>query len=294
MDYSPDGKFDNSPEYGNTINFSDDFYKSLPPPGFSKGIALTTPLDIWGGKLSYSYRVLSDGNLSYELTGGGAGGAGAAAARDGDWLGKSTRADAGWSADGGPTILKLNGTEVARANGGTKVNGPDSKEVDNYNVWKDDGVKGEDGQLKTDVRRVFVGDIITIEVGYGGGGSGGAAANDVGGYTSSGSADRTLGSEGSYSKKSGTNANASRGGVGAMHSLIFPSSDILSDLQTGSSSPAAGAAANAATGGQKKGEGGSKGLHGNTTGGMYASGGGGGAAGGFVLSSPTVRVEIIE
>ncbi|MHC6203928.1 hypothetical protein ACYULU_12135 [Breznakiellaceae bacterium SP9] len=247
-------------------------------------------LDIWGGKASYSYRVYSSGTISYTLTGGGAGGAGAAAARD-VWallkIQPPTRADAGWSADGGPTVLKLNGTEIARADGGTKVNGPDSGDVDDRE-WYRNGVKGEDGKTKTGTQTVLAGDKITIEVGYGGGGSGGAAANDTGGNTSSGSANKTLGSEGSYSKKSGTSANASRGGVGAMHSLIFPSSGYTSDLQKGSSSPAAGNAT-AASGGQTKGQGGAAGDE-YATGGMYASGGGGGAAGGFILIGSGVKV----
>jgi hypothetical protein len=159
--------------------------------------------------------------------------------------------------------------------------------VDNEE-WYSNGVKGGDGQTQTGVQTVFPGDIIIIEVGYGGGGSGGAAANDTGGYTSSGSADRTLGSEGSYSKKDGTSALATRGGVGAMHSLIFPLSGYSSDLKKGSSSPAAGGAT-AASGGQTKGQGGSAGDE-LATGGMYASGGGGGAAGGFILNSPSVAI----
>ncbi|GHV71374.1 hypothetical protein AGMMS49928_22850 [Spirochaetia bacterium] len=246
------------------------------------------PIDKWGEKLSYSYTVISKGDLRYTLVGGGAGGAGAAAVRDASfWLWETTEADAGWSADGGPTVLKLNGIEVAKAAGGAKVNGPDLK-VHGKEMYEN-GVKGNNGQTTTGVLTVIPGDVITIEVGWGGGGSGGAAANDTRGYTSSGSADRTLGSEGKSAQDPGkTSAAASRGGVGGMHSLIFPSSQYTSNLQKGSSSPAASGAA-AAMGGQEKGQGGAAGDE-LATGGMYASGGGGGAAGGFTLTG-TVTVK---
>lgn len=248
------------------------------------GIAL--PIDVWGKKLTYSYKVLAGGELRYTLVGGGAGGAGAAAARDTWTLGwGNTQADAGWSADGGPTILKVNGAEIARAAGGAKVNGPDL-EANNQELYQN-GVKGNDGKEKSDVLRVIAGDTITIEVGYGGGGSGGAAANDTQGYTSSGSADRTLGSEGNSAQTPGkTSAGASRGGVGGMHILLFPGSQYVADLQKGSSSPAA-SNATAAAGGQTRGAGGAAGDE-YATGGMYASGGGGGAAGGFTLTGSNV------
>jgi fibronectin type 3 domain-containing protein len=299
MDYSPDGKFDNSPEYGNTINFSDNFFKTLPTPESYIPIVtpppppevIVLPLDVWGGKLEYSYEVLISGDITYTLIGGGAGGAGAAAVRDSGWLFGETEADAGWSADGGPTVLKLNDAVKATADGGAKVDGP-SKKVDGAE-WYSNGLPGGDGKSKTGTLPVLKGDKITIVVGYGGGGSGGAAANDTAKKASSGSADKTLGSEGSYSSNPGsTSANASRGGMGAMHSLIFPSNAYPSDLQKGSSSPAAGGAT-AAAGGQIKGQGGSAGDE-LATGGMYASGGGGGAAGGFTLNSQNVSLAEIK
>jgi hypothetical protein len=244
------------------------------------------PIDVWGKKKSYSYKVLAGGELRYTLVGGGAGGAGAAAARD-TWtlFWGDTQADAGWSADGGPTILKVNGAKIAQADGGAKVNGPDLTAGNEERA--ENGVKGNDGKEKSDVLRVIAGDEITIEVGYGGGGSGGAAANDTQGSTSSGSAEETLGSDGKSAQTPGkTSAEASRGGMGGMHSLFSTSTQYTSDLQKGSDSSAASSAA-AAAGGQTRGAGGAAGNK-STTGGMYASGGGGGAAGGFTLTGSNV------
>jgi hypothetical protein len=264
-----------------------------PPPVAPMG---TNPgIDVWGGKLTYTYKALSSGTITVELVGGGAGGSGAAAARDGGWLGGTNRAYAGTSAAGSPTILRLNETEMARANGGAGVQGADTGDVDGAGPWIDkevykNGNTGNNGQVKGAQITVSTGDIITIEVGWGGGGSGGAAINDTGGTISSDNADnKTLGSAGNSSNKPGqTAANASRGGMGGMHSLVFPTSEYTSDSQKGGSSPNAGNAA-AAAGGQTKGAGGAAGDE-YATGGMYASGGGGGAAGGFTLKSATVAV----
>jgi hypothetical protein len=152
------------------------------------------------------------------------------------------------------------------------------------------GNAGNNGQVVNNVQiTVSAGDTITIEVGWGGGGSGGAAINDTGGTTFSGNADRTRGSDGNSSEKPGqTAAKTSRGGMGGMHGLIFLSSEYTSDLQKGGNSPNAGNAT-AASGGTKKGAGGTAGDE-YATGGMYVSGGGGGAAGGFTLKSATVAV----
>jgi len=221
--------------------------------------------------------VLKDETLEYVLTGGGAGGSCGVASRDYD-LFQTTRAFAGRSVAGGHTVLKLNNELVASARGGSGVDGPDSGEV-NGNKWSSNGRKGNNGRTKDGTVSVHAGDVLTIEVGYGGGGSGGAAANDTGGTISSDSADRTLGSEGKSTQEAGTYANASRGGVGGMHSLVFPDSQFTSDMQKGKSSPAAGRAS-AAAGGQSKGEGGAGGNADSSVN-MYASGG---AAGGFVLN----------
>ncbi|GHT22873.1 hypothetical protein AGMMS4957_13650 [Bacteroidia bacterium] len=268
----------------------------LPPtPPIDPPIVL--PLDVWGGKLSYSYKVLSAGTISYSLTGGGAGGAGGAALRDVSWWywwDTKSKVDVGWSLDGGPTNLLLNGTKINSANGGVGVNGPDHT-ADSDAPWKSNGVKGNDGKTISGTLSVAVGDIITIEVGWGGGGSGGVANNDTdksisSDYNSSSNrAEKTTGSAGSYS---GTSANATRGGVGAMHSLIFPSSDILSYLEKGSSSPNLKDSPEA-FGGDAKGKGGSAGQA-NEIGGVYASGGGGGAAGGFILDSSNANLMEME
>ncbi|GHT11700.1 hypothetical protein AGMMS4956_05120 [Bacteroidia bacterium] len=308
FDYSAHGAGFNKTGDGDLLTLTDDYIQYLStlattdipieddpslPPVSPPSSSIVLPLDVWGGKQSYSYQVLTVGNLSYTLVGGGAGGTGAAAARDYNEKSSDknfTAADAGWSANGGPTVLKLNEIEIARANGGSKVDGP-SQNV-NGTQSSSNGVKGGNGQIKTGVHLVFAGDIITIEVGYGGGGSGGAAANHVGGITSSGNADKTLGSEGrnNYTENK-TYAKASRGGLGAMHILIFPSSEYTSDIKKGSSSPAVSGVATAALGGQTKGEGSAAGLGHAAPGGMYASGGGGGAAGGFTLNGPSVSIE---
>jgi hypothetical protein len=251
--------------------------------------------DVWGKKLLYTYKVLYDGELSYSLTGGGAGGAGAAACRNAHfWWGQDSKADAGWSADGGPTVLKVDGAVIARANGGKQVNGPNSGSQLNKgnNPWSSTGVKGKDGEEKTGTLYVSAGSIITIEVGWGGGGSGGAAINDVTEYISSGPANLTTGSAGKSSEVSGqTSAKASRGGYGALHYQKTGNAD-YTGTDRGGASPAAENAA-VAQGGQKKGEGGAAGQV-YTTGGMYASGGGGGAAGGFALKSSDVALTEME
>jgi hypothetical protein len=263
-------------------------------PGLPSNPPIDVNIDVWGGKRKYSYRVLTPGNITYTLVGGGSGGTGAAAARDAQ-NSQTTRAAAGRSANGGPTILWVNKTRQNGANGGVGVNGPDTGEV-NGNTWSGakevykDGFPGNDGAPAEGSFDVSAGDIITIEVGWGGGGSGGAANNDGGGYVSSGSATTTLGSEGISKDVPGkTAANASRGGMGAMHDLIFLLSEYTSDLQKGESSPNVGGAT-AASGGPTKGAGGSAGDE-YATGGMYASGGGGGAAGGFTLKSTTAALE---
>jgi hypothetical protein len=266
-------------------------------------------IDVWGGKLIYTYRVLSSGTITGQLVGGGSGGSGAAAARDGGIWGGTNRAYSGGSGSGGPTILRVNNQERARADGGRWVNGVDTGTVDGPGPWRSrevylDGNPGNPGQvvniLETNILppypiTVNVGDIIKIEVGWGGGGSGGAAINDTGGTTSSGNvsdaADKTRGSGGSYNYKSGTSAGASAGGMGGMHSLLFPGST-YSNLQAGQSSSSTGGATGA-SGGQSKGAGGARGDE-YATGGMYASGGGGGAAGGFTLRSSTVALEEVN
>jgi hypothetical protein len=264
--------------------------KEDPPP--PPVIGANPGIDVWGGKLTYTYKALSAGTISVDLVGGGAGGSGAAAARD-YTNSHTTSAKAGRSADGGPTSLYLNNALRAKAAGGAGVNGADTGEVNGSTilgqkeVYKN-GFKGNNGQEVKNVQiTVSPGDVIRIEVGYGGGGSGGAADNDTYSDPSTGNADRTKGSEGNAKQKSGTSAGASRGGMGAMHGLIFPGSSY--PLQKGENSPAAGNAT-AASGGQSRGAGGAGGDE-YATGGMYASGGGGGAAGGFTLKSATVAVQ---
>ncbi|MDR2536171.1 MAG: hypothetical protein LBD29_09100, partial [Treponema sp.] len=261
----------------------------LTPIGVNPGI------DVWGGKLIYTYKALSYGTISVDLVGGGAGGSGGAAARD--YGGGSTRAQAGRSANGGSTKLYLNGTLKETATGGVGVNGADTGVVDGpewpfrgdgQEVPKN-GTRGSNGQEVRNVQiTVYSGDIISIEVGYGGGGSGGAAENDAESHLSTGNADKTRGSEGDSRQKSSTVAGASRGGMGAMHEFIFPGNSYPLNLQRGGDSPGTYSTP-VASGGQSKGAGGAGG-DGYAGGGMYASGGGGGAAGGFTLKSATVAV----
>jgi hypothetical protein len=295
--------------------------------------------DVWGAipgrfravdgyPVTYTYYVINNGRITGTLVGGGSGGTGAIAARDADWGlfgSKKTRADAGWSAAGGNTVLRLKRNNVVidtklaeggkeqrppsnaplNAQGHAGRDGPDTSDVDNTEKYTN-GKCGYDGQeVPLDIL-VFAGDIITIEVGYGGGGSGGAANNDSStNYVSSGGADMTLGSEGSSQAGSGCGVNASRGGMGAMHSIFSPQSPYQSDLQKGSNSSAVGNSHGSATwqdirdhypdllGGNKKGAGGAAGDE-FATGGMYATGGGGGAAGGFTMESAIVALEPMD
>jgi hypothetical protein len=270
-------------------------------------------VDKWGGKQTYTYEVLTAGTITYTLTGGGAGGAGAVAVKDHGYnlfAQGMTRADAGWSASGGSTTLwwTRNNTLVEPAKiaqGGAGVDGPNSPWMNegswfderNDGEWFRNGVDGNPGtQLGTESNPLEMvvqkGDIITIEVGYGGGGSGGAAANDNDKDIASGSPNnttkKTQGTDPAISAGRG-NANATRGGMGAMHGLMPGFSGYSAYLQKGEDSAAAlagNSAAEVGRGGQTKGAGGGKGDE-YATGGMYASGGGGGAAGGFTLNSST-------
>jgi hypothetical protein len=264
-------------------------------------IGVDPGLEVWGGKLTYRYRVQSAGTIAVTLIGGGAGGSGAAAARASTWF-QWARADAERGGRGGDTVLRLNNNIIETAPGGTPKNGPDKKGEGYGPGVSDNGERGGDGERKSIIGlSVAVGDIIEIEVGYGGGGSGGAANWESlweAGVALSDVPDRTKGSIGVVLTKAGysSNANASRGGMGGMHSLVFPGSPYPSNLQNGGDSPQAGKA-NAASGGTyigAGGEGGDEFRDGNDNNKMYASGGGGGAAGGFTLKSDTVALEPIN
>jgi hypothetical protein len=266
---------------------------SLPPIGMSPGI------DVWGGKLTYTYKVTQAGTITATLVGGGSGGTGGAA-KDGTkgW------ADAGWSAAGGDTKLYKNGELMKTSNGmdmiakgGEKRDGPRQESEGQQN-----GYDGVDGYKEEYTFAVSVNDIIKIEVGYGGGGSGGAACRNNNNGAESGNATGTQGSQGYYrgSTASGKKDDdyAPRGGNGALHGLSSTGS--TSYLQKGETPPKAGDDQWGGTGGGqgdnkgRLGDGkGAKGKGGMATEGSYAyaSGGGGGAAGGFTLKSPNAAVD---
>jgi hypothetical protein len=292
FDFTENGTFAQTSDSGK-LEIDPDIYKPLLPTPTKQ----VFPLDVWGGKLTYSYTVVSGGTIHYELTGGGAGGAGAVAVKNAHWLWGDDcyGVDAGWSAAGGPTILKVNGTEKARANGGLGVNGPNFGSTLNTE-HSSNGVKGKDGEKKEDQSvTVSAGQTITIEVGWGGGGSGGVANNDVIKVSiSSGSAVETSGSVQSIKEAPGTRADASRGGYGALH-YQKTGNTAYTDTKYGEDSPVVNGTEWAQGGGRpvddqaRKGQGGAGGDE-LRTGGMYASGGGGGAAGGFTIFEDSTAI----
>jgi hypothetical protein len=229
-------------------------------------------IDVWGGKLTYTYKVLNSGIITATLVGGGAGGTGAAAS-DG-----SGGADAGRSSDGGPTVLKLNGNEIKRANGGTGKDGP------SFTHGATNGLPGDPATPISYEFSVNTDDIITIEVGYGGGGSGGAANSNSGEWARS---PNSQGYNYSIGAKRGSGGDVTNGGVGASP---FGGTGYS---QRGENAPTAGDNQWGGQGGQSKGAGGTggRGYEGSHA---YASGGGGGAAGGFTLQSETVAVVEVE
>jgi hypothetical protein len=274
----------------------------------AEALANDTNRTVHGGQREYRYRAVTDGQITVKLVGGGAGGTGAAAARDTSG-GTNTSAAAGKAGNGGPTILYLDNQNRLTVAGGTGQNGPASGlrggwflgighnsdwNLESGNVFVSNGYKGEDGKEDTITLTVSQNQVIRITVGWGGGGSGGCAINVVGGQISSEGASNSCFSIEKFDRRNGyTDAIASRGGLGAMHSLLCPNPahNFPDDLVHGGVSLAAGNAT-AAPGGQKMGEGGEGGDE-LATGGVFASGGGGGAAGGFIFSNSTAIIEEI-
>jgi hypothetical protein len=279
------------------------FFRGCP----AEALANDTNRTVHGGQREYRYRAVTDGQITVILVGGGAGGTGAAAARD-TGGGTNTSAAAGKAGNGGPTILYLDNQNRLTVAGGTGQNGPASG-LKGWGLWHNDnwagdefyknGYKGEDGKSNTITLSVRQDQVIRITVGWGGGGSGGCAINAVGGKISSQGASEDSRHESCYSDRNflkdegRTAADATRGGLGAMHSLLCsnPAHNFPDDLVHGGVSLAAGNAT-AAPGGQKMGEGGAGGDE-YATNGMFASGGGGGAAGGFIFSNSTAIIEEI-
>jgi hypothetical protein len=327
MDYAPDVhsfvKTGTSPDLTLTAGDVDRLYKAAEAAQWepvddkpSSTVPSIGTISVQGGALKYTYRVKQAGTINVTLVGGGAGGAGAAAlyANTKTWMDwKAIQAWADYSGAGGPTILSVNGVVKLRAEGGYMATpsgdrGADGPNLENWAMvdgvpvpifhasgyFKEDGPDGPNGERRSGTVSVQIGDTITIDVGWGGGGSGGSVnynQPDAGtGDHSVNLDDPTCGAEGEIINNGGDEkaVKATRGGMGAMHSIKSQNpAQYPSDLAMGTDSDAAGSASKGA-GGKTMGAGGKGGKAFADADKVYASGGGGGAAGGFPLTRTTV------
>jgi hypothetical protein len=258
-------------------------------------------IDVTGGSLTYSYEVQMGGTIQVTLWGGGGGGSGAVAVRNGGLFpdavftnGYASTAVSGDGASGGNTSLRLNGVPFGLISYG----GAGGKGTKLTEDGTNDFLPGRDGTSAKPTKPfslpVEEGDIITIEVGYGGGGSGGAVNNDENVDAQSENAFESEGSLPDWQFNTNCYGNSTGGGMGAMHSLRPLYADTgYPNLEKGEDSQYAGPNAGSALGGQSRGQGGAAGIGSSgskANGNVYASGGGGGAAGGFTLTSTDAAI----